>query len=98
MGDSRFHLKVDFEIYGEKFDWDASLNCCAHGGEIDDRITNWFLTCYEEAYSKYQDEIYKADATNRKKAEEAQERAELDRLKAKYETPNAELTSRRAED
>lgn len=88
MGDSRFHLKAEFEIYGEKFEWDASLNWCADSGEIDERIRDWFLSCYDSAYEKYQDQIYEADRERREKAEEVSERAELERLKAKYEKPN----------
>jgi len=84
MSDSRFHLKIDFEIYGKKFDWNASLNYYDRGDGMDERIFNWFVCAYEEAYASYQEEIYSVEERSRKKIEDA-ERAELARLKDKYE-------------
>lgn len=84
MSDSRFHLKVDFEIYGQKFNWNPSLNYFDRGDGMDDRIFQWFVDCYNEAHDKYQDAIYEADRINREKATERVERAEFERLKAKY--------------
>jgi hypothetical protein len=54
MGDSRFHLKVTFEVYGKEFTWAPSLNWTAEPGECDNRISSWFADCYENALSEFQ--------------------------------------------
>lgn len=84
MSDSRFHLKGEFEVYGKKFKLDQSLNWSADPGQCDERISQWFATCYEEAYAKYQAAQYEADAERRKAAEEDAEREQLARLRKKY--------------
>lgn len=93
MSDSRFHLKVVFEVYGKEFEWDSSLNWSAEPGECDERISGWFSSCYENAYAEFQDFCYRADAENRKKAEELAERAELARLSAKYHEDSADSSA-----
>ena len=82
--DSRFHLKAKFSIYGEDYDWDASLNWSAEPGEIDGRITEWLLDCHDKARMKYDERNF--EARERLEAEEtkARELADLERLKAKY--------------
>lgn len=87
MSDHRFGLKVDFSIYGKNFEWDASLNWNAHDGGCDSRITEWFTTCYEEARAAWDADNAAADELRRRTGVEQRERAELARLKAKYE-PN----------
>jgi len=78
-------ITAKFEIYGEEFEWDCSLNWSASSGEIDQRINDWFLHCYNEAHWKFREEV-REDARKRKSAQlEANERLELQRLKSKYE-------------
>lgn len=84
MSDSRFHLKVTFEVYGKEFKWEPSLNWSAAPGECDERIAGWFADCYNTAYAEFQTAQREADAERRKKADEAAERAQLARLRAKY--------------
>ena len=84
MSDSRFHLKGEFEVYGKRFKLDQSFNWSADPGQCDERISQWFATCYEEAYSEFQEHNFRADAERRKKAEEAEEREQLARLRKKY--------------
>lgn len=84
MSDSRFHLKGKFEVYGKRFEMDQSLNWSAEPGQCDERISQWFATCYEEAYSEFQARNYRAEAKQRKKDEEAAEREQLARLRKKY--------------
>lgn len=82
MSDHRFHINVKFSIYGEDFDWDASLNWAPDNNTgVDVRITDFFANCYAKARSGY--ETYR----DMKDAEEIlrQEREQLARLKAKYE-------------
>lgn len=61
--ESRFHLKVNFQIYEKKFKWDCSLDWFSEDEtEIDQRITDWFLACYNEAYSDWLAKITKEEA------------------------------------
>jgi len=84
MSDSRFHLKVEFEVYGKRFKWAPSLNWSADSGCCDDRISEWFAQCYSEAYAEFQESLYLADAQQRRQAQESAERAQLVLLREKY--------------
>lgn len=83
--DSRFRLKVQFDIYGETFNWDCSLNWTSDDpNKIDRRITEWFLSCHDKAYAKWQDEIYEQQTEQRAREQRVKELSELKRLKLKY--------------
>jgi len=82
--DSRFSLKAKFHIYGEEYDMDASLNWSAEPGEIDRRITEWFLDCHDKARMKYDERNYEAREQREAEETRVRELAELERLKAKY--------------
>lgn len=84
MSDSRFHLKVTFEVYGQEFKWEASLNWSAGLGECDERIAQWFADSYDTAYTKFQTAHFMAEAERRQQTEEAAEREQLARLRKKY--------------
>lgn len=84
MSDSRFHLKAKFEIYGQSFEWDPSLNWSAHDGGCDERITNWFISCHDAARLKFCEATAAADENRRTQHEEQLERAQLSRLRQKY--------------
>ena len=85
MGDSRFHLKVEFSIYGKDFTWDASLNYSPdYDSDCDRRIAEWFGQCYREAKADYDSAIYESQKAERAEALEAKERAKLAELQAKY--------------
>jgi hypothetical protein len=83
--DSRFHLTVKFRIYGEEYDWDCSLNWSGTDDRIDRRITEWFLDCHDRAYYKWCEKNADHEQQRRLIETEAHERAQLERLKAKYE-------------
>ncbi len=80
MSDSRFHFKGVFSIYGKDFPLDCSLNWCASPGEIDRRITEFFLESHDQAYSAYVAESEKLHLADK----EEDERRELARLFEKY--------------
>lgn len=82
--DSRFHIKVHFEIYGKKYDWDASLNWSGYAGEIDSRIRDFFLNCHDEAYAIWLRRLAESQADKESKEARVRELDELRRLKAKY--------------
>jgi hypothetical protein len=84
MSDSRFHLKVTFEVYGREFKWAPSLNWSAAPGECDERISRWFADSYGTAYAEFQTKQFEADTERRQRAEEAAEREQLARLRKKY--------------
>lgn len=83
--DSRFRLKVEFSIYGKTFNWEPSLNWYSVQHECDPRISKWFADCHEKARADWErnGEAERAIALN--KLVEVAERAELERLKRKYE-------------
>ena len=88
MGDSRANIKIDFEIYGEKFKYDGWINWTVGTGdiyEIDRRITEFFVDSYLEALLKYEDEEEKRLRKEKDKDHERYERQILSQLKAKYE-------------
>ena len=80
MADSRFHLKGSFEVYGEVFKLNMSLNWSADRGQCDERVSQWFVSCYEKAYAKFQDKL--SDQLEQERI--GSELAELDRLLALY--------------
>jgi hypothetical protein len=82
--DSRFHLKIEFEIYDRRYPWDCSLNWTADPGHIDRRITEWFLKSYEDAHDANMRKMAKLANEKFELEREGRERAELKRLKAKY--------------
>jgi hypothetical protein len=85
MSDSRFHLKVEFSIYGRDFKWNPSLNWYGGDERIDSRIIDWFESCYAEAYAEYREGIQDDLEREERQRIEAEERAQLAKLKAKYE-------------
>lgn len=82
--DSRFKLKLTFSIYGKEYPWECSLNWSAQPGEIDHRITEFFLSAHDEAFNAWSEDNETAQAKREKEEAEARERAELKRLRDKY--------------
>lgn len=87
--DSRFNLKIEFKIYQQTFTWNCSLNWSASEGYIDQRIEQWFLDSYNEAYKKWQHDIYISETEQRKEKQIQEEKAQLKLLKEKYEKPSS---------
>lgn len=86
MSDHRCHLKIEFSIYGMKFEWDTSINYAPNEGDgIDDRIVDWFNECYAEARAAWDHESMLEDERRAAEKLERDERQQLARLKAKYE-------------
>jgi hypothetical protein len=82
--DCRFHLTVKFHIYGKDYDWDTSLNWSGDDGEIDQRITDFFLNSYEDALAEYRQRNWERETEQREKREREHELSELKRLREKY--------------
>lgn len=86
MSDHRFEVKIEFSIYGQSFDWDASLNWSPNDFTgVDYRLIDWFADCYVKARAGYDHQNMIEDQARDWAKTEALERAQLARLKAKYE-------------
>jgi hypothetical protein len=82
--DSRFHLKIEFKIYGRTFNWEPSLNWTADPCECDRRIVEFFVRCHDEAFADWEEKRHQERAEADAAERERKERAELARLRAKY--------------
>ena len=90
MGDHRAEVKVEMTLHGKTYThhW-GWINWDIHGG-IDRRVTEWFEECSRDALARFHDEMWKAEADEREAATEAKDRAEFERLKAKYDPLNVQ--------
>lgn len=84
MSDSRFHLKATFQIYGQSFDWDCSLNWSAESGYIDQRIYDWLLECHDKAYRDYESKSEEESLARRQQAVVSADLNKIAELKTKY--------------
>lgn len=66
------------------------INYTDDGDGVDRRVTEWFAECWYDAHARWQDEVDAYFAEQRKAETEKAERAELARLKAKYDSERAE--------
>ena len=86
MGDHRFSFKAEFEFHGIKdtidlgwHNWDGGTSA------IDSRILRFIESVRDRGFAKYETDLARYfDEQNKSKTEES-ERAELARLKLKYE-------------
>jgi hypothetical protein len=94
MGDHRFSFKATFEMHGIKdeinLDW---LNWGGFDTGIDHRITDWIESVRDRAMAKYEEGVAAFWAEQNKAETEKAERAELARLKAKYDQPSPKTAS-----
>jgi len=81
--DSKALVKIEFKIFGRKFEMEMWINWFPDKDYgVDKRVVEWFADCYNEAKK-----IYDAQCRRlRKEDEERIEKQELARLKAKYES------------
>lgn len=90
MGDHRVSIKATFEMHGvkEKLDWWLNWS-----DEIPQRVSDWVEQQKEKAMQKLlaEDAEYQEQkAREQRAADEANERAEYERLKAKFGQPTAQ--------
>jgi hypothetical protein len=86
MGDHRASVKIEFEMHGHSAKCDLWVNWFDNGCGIDQRIVDWFGEQSGIAIEKYRDELEAFYASREKATTEEAEKAELARLKAKYES------------
>jgi hypothetical protein len=85
VGDHRFSFKATFEMHGVKSELDLPYhNWSAYDGGIDSRITEWLESAAKRAMVKYDKQVAAYFVEQNKTQLEAQERADLERLKKKY--------------
>lgn len=87
MGDHRASIKIEMEFHGVKDSCDMWINytptdCC----NMDSRVLKFFERIYNQGMAKYDAEVAAYEWERTKEQREAEERSELARLKAKYET------------
>ncbi len=86
MGDHRANIKIEMEFHGVKDDCDMWVNyfprdCC----NMDQRVIDFFNNVHEKGMRKYEVIMEKSYARQNKDKIEKQEKAELKRLKEKYD-------------
>ena len=87
MGDHRASIKIEFEMYGEKKKADMWINWSPDSSEchdVDQRVIDFFREESLSMRAKYDEEMFDYHAEREKQAKEEAERAEFDRLFAKY--------------
>jgi len=87
MGDHRANIKIEMEFHGVKDSCDMWVNyspegCCG----MDQRVIDFFERVYKKGMAKYDRQMAEYEAERNKEAIEHAEKAELERLKAKYES------------
>lgn len=90
MTDHKASIKIEFTIYGEMGKMDSWINWSPHDSAcfpIDQRVIDFFEAHYEKARSGYDERIMDSERAQRQEATERDERAQLARLKEKYEGP-----------
>lgn len=83
MGDWRASVKIEFVLRGEKREADMWINWDMETG-MDERVVEFFQQATEEIRTKVEDEEWRAGEAARVAQREVDERAELERLTAKY--------------
>ena len=87
MGDHRAEIHVTFKIHGKTYRLDLDwVNYFVEDDGIDYRVVNFFRQSWDDALGRYREKIHSAEKEADAKRLEATERAELSRLRAKYET------------
>jgi hypothetical protein len=79
MGDHRAELKITFKLHGKTYEKDWGY-CNWHEGR-EREASDWLEECWDDALSRYREEI---EGPARRAQEEIEERRELARLRAKY--------------
>lgn len=85
MGDHRATIKLEMTIHGKTYRQDMWINYFPDLDGIDGRIVEQFRAWWEDAKARYDAAEFDRTASLREAEDERRERAELARLKAKYE-------------
>lgn len=85
MGDHRAEIHATFKIHGKTYKLDLDwINYFDAGDGVDRRVTEFFRDSWEDARGRWQEEVDEYHRKARAKETEAEERKQLEELKAKY--------------
>lgn len=84
MGDHRAEIKLQFEIHGKTYATTMSINYWPNDEGIDERLVEWFRTCWEEARARWQQARNTYWAKEDAELLRTRELAERDRLVRKH--------------
>ena len=84
MGDHRANIKIEFSMYGHTRKADMWINWFP-SPDVDQRIIDFFRDAYLEVCDEYDAICLKEEAKRQELAQEIAERAEYERLRAKFE-------------
>lgn len=86
MGDHRASIKIEMEFHGIKDKCEMYINYCPeYCCNMDSRVVEFIDNVYTRGMEAYDKLVAKAYAKEHKDRIENEEKAELDRLKKKYE-------------
>lgn len=88
MGDHRADIKIKFSMYGETREADMWINWSPGSSDCDDvdqRVIDFFRNAYLEMRAEYDALFWEEEKRRQELAQEVAERAEYERLKAKFE-------------
>lgn len=86
MGDHRADIEIKFRIHGKLYQQKWCINYWPDlVTGVDYRVADWFNSCWRDALARYETEIAEANAEADARRLEQSERAELARLKEKYD-------------
>lgn len=89
--DNRAHIKIEFQIFNSKLETcEMSINYLPDSCGVDPRVSAWFEEKYDLAKIQFDYDCNKEQRELDARKLEEQERREFERLKAKYETNNAQ--------
>ena len=89
MTDFKSSIKIEFEFMGVKDKCDMYINYSGDSNDVDDRVADFFREVYEKGMINYNNIL----AKDAEKEEQIMEKAELKRLKKKYEQWNKQYLS-----
>lgn len=84
MSDDKASIKIEFQIYGEKFVADMWINYDGYN-DVDDRVLEFFRDSYRQARAKYDARTFEAERAEREERMRVQERATYEMLKKKFD-------------
>lgn len=88
MSDFRASIKIEFDFMDKTETADMYINYMGRDSEcpgLDDRVVKFFRDAYEAGMARYDSIVYEANRKSHEAEVENNERAELKRLKDKYE-------------
>lgn len=85
MGDHRAEIHCQMKLHGKEYKLDLDwVNYSPDNDGCDSRVTEFFERSWNEAYARWQEEVYESQKAQRIINQEKQERKLLQELQEKY--------------